>query len=157
MRRIIAVAVAIGMLALGGAAPAVAQETTVFQAQLTQASLVSVSCEAGVCVLVFQGSGAANIMGPITWTAQIVQDFTTSPCSEALAEITLVGATGSITVTDNAGFVCPSPSPSGGFITSVWEVTGGTGEFSGISGSGTSRGPIGGGGPVVHLSGTVSF
>jgi hypothetical protein len=131
----------------------------VFEAELTQTRLVSVSCDQGVCDLEFEGSAAANILGPATATASVVQDFNITPCNDAIAEITLTGARGSITLADLAGSVCPISSPSGfpQFISSSWEIVAGTGAFSGISGSGTARGPIGGAGPVVHLSGTVSY
>jgi hypothetical protein len=159
MRRFIAITVITGTLALGGAAPGLADETVSFHAQVNQVSLVSQSCEAGVCELVFEGSGAANIMGPFTLTNHIVQDFNITPCNPITGEHTLVGATGSITIAD-AGTVCRNPASPSGFpstVSTTWEITGGTGEFSGITGSGTSEGTIGGNGPVVHFSGTVSF
>lgn len=126
-----------------------------FQADLNRSSVVSVSCDRGVCDIDFEGSGGANLMGPITYTAHVVQDFTTAPCNEALVELTLHGATGSIAMTD-VGQVCPSPTPSGApeFISGVWEAEGGTGKFASISGSGISRGKVGAG---VHLSGTVTY
>jgi hypothetical protein len=125
------------------------------QADLNRSSVVSVSCDQGVCDIDFEGSGAANLMGPITYTAHVVQDFTTAPCNDTLTELTLYGATGSITLAD-VGRVCPSPTPSGApnFISGVWGVAGGTEAFVGISGSGLSRGKVGAG---VHLSGTVTY
>jgi len=98
-------------------------------------------------------------MGAVSYSAKVVQDFTTAPCNEALAEVALVGSTGSITLADGAGSICPQRSPGGfpAFVGSEWTVAGGTGEFDGISGSGTSSGPIGGNAPVVHMSGTVSY
>lgn len=123
-----------------------------------QIELVSVVCGRGVCSLEFAGSGVVNIMGPVTFTNHVVEDYNTVPCYDAPAEMVLTGATGSITLTDAEGLVCPSPSGRElGFISSRWDVIGGTGEFAGITGSGISRGPIGGTGPVVHLSGTVSY
>jgi hypothetical protein len=159
MRRITALALGAAMLALAGAAPGQADETVSFHAQVSQTSLVSQSCGAGVCDLEFEGSGAANIMGPFTFTNHIVQDFTVIPCNPITGEHTLVGATGSITIAD-AGTVCRNSASPSGFpftISSTWEITGGTGEFSGITGSGTSQGTIGGNGPVVHFTGSVSF
>lgn len=143
-----------GQLLANGAAAVVA-----FEAELTRSTLESIQCTQGVCDLRLTSSGATNIMGLVTVTNHVVQDFTTTPCSVALAELTLVGATGSITLADVAGTVCPNPSPdpTDGFISGHWEVTDGTGEFDGISGSGTTTGPIGGNGPAVHLSGSVSY
>lgn len=129
-----------------------------FQAEVNHSSLDAISCDMGVCELNVSGTGVANIMGPFTWTNHIVQDFTTSPCNTAPVVATLTGATGSITIADTDGVVCPIPGDRGfGFISSDWEVTGGTGEFSGISGSGSSFGPTAGAGPVVHLQGTVRY
>jgi hypothetical protein len=128
------------------------------EGNLQQSRLVSQSCHDGVCDLVFEGSGTVNIMGTITYTAQGVQDNNGYPCSTAVAEFTLVGATGSITISDT-GVVCPSAT---GFnvpytIQTLWNVTGGTGQFSGIAGSGATEGTIGGNGPNVHLSGVVVY
>jgi hypothetical protein len=156
MRRIITIAVAAALLALGGAAPGLADDTVPFQAQLIQPQLVSVSCVAGICDGMFEGTGAANTMGSITWTAHVVQDFTVSPCNPTEVEIILVGATGSITVTGVETTVCHTPhGPS--FISGDWVITEGTGEFGAITGSGTSQGVIIGRGPIVHLSGGVSY
>jgi hypothetical protein len=159
MRRVTALALGAAMLALAGAAPALADDTVSFHAQVNQTSLVSQSCNLGVCNLGFEGSGAANIMGPFTLTNHVLQDFTVTPCNPITGDHTLVGATGSITIADT-GTVCRNSASPSGFpftISSTWEITGGTGEFSGITGSGTSQGTIGGNGPVVHFTGSVSF
>jgi hypothetical protein len=159
MKRIIATTVAAGALALAGAAPAPADETVPFQAQVNQLKLISSSCEARVCDIVFEGSGDANTMGPITFTIALVQDFNITPCNPVSGEITFLGATGSITLADR-GTVCANTASPYGFpaaISSGWKITGGTGEFSRITGSGTSQGTIGGNGPVAHFSGTVSY
>ena len=111
MRRIITIAVAAALLTLGGAAAGLADDTVSFQAQLVQPQLVSGSCEAGVCDLVFEGTGAATTMGPVTWTAHVVQDFTVSPCNPTEAETILVAPTGSITLANGEGtVVCQSPN-----------------------------------------------
>ena len=98
-------------------------------------------------------------MGPVTVSVEFTWDFTTTPCSTLdPIDFTLVGATGSIT-TSRSGVICPAVSPSGfpQFFSAVGEITGGTGEFSGISGSPASQGTVGPNGPVVHMSGTVSY
>jgi hypothetical protein len=112
-----------------------------------------------VCDIVFEGSGAVNIMGPVTVTTHVVQDFNITPCNTALSEITMVGATGSITTTDTCGTVCPSATHSGApyTIQTIWNVTSGTGQFSGITGSGTYQGTITGNGPNVKLSGIAVY
>jgi hypothetical protein len=154
------VILAAGFAALLAATTANAQNLVAFEGNLQQSRLVSQSCNGGVCDYMFEGSGTVNIMGAITWTNHVIQDFNGYPCFPAvITEAVLVGATGSITLSDSCGTVCPSGTHSGApyTIESVWNVTGGTGAFSGIIGSGTNQGTIGGNGPNVHLSGTVVY
>jgi hypothetical protein len=155
---IMAIAVT-GMLAFGAATTADAQNLVSISGNLHQATLVSSSCNGGVCEFVFEGSGAVNIMGPVTWTSHVVQDTNITPCNPGVSEATLVGATGSITTVDTCGIVCPSATHFGGpgTINTVCNITGGTGEFSGITGSGAYQGTIAGNGPNVKLSGIVVY
>jgi hypothetical protein len=71
---------------------------------------------------------------------------------------TLVGATGSVTVS-GSGVVCDGLSPSGfpQFFSVTAQVAGGSGEFSGISGNVSAQGILAKRGPIVHMSGTVSY
>jgi hypothetical protein len=154
MRRTIATIAASGLIALTGTASATADDTVRFEAQVNQVTLLSSSCEAGVCAVAFEGSGAANHMGRITFTIALVQDFNVTPCNPYTGSVTFTGATGSITLSDQ-GTVCGNTGPS--TISSDWHITSGTGEFNGITGNGTSRGTIGPNGPVVHFSGSVSY
>ena len=139
-----------GMLAFGGATTANAQRLRALEAT-ARTSLV---CEGDVCM--FKGTGTVNIMGPVTVTITVVQDFSGYPCDPYTAETTFVGATGSITISDTAGWVCPSVGGPA-TIQGVSNVTGGTGEFSGIIGSGADQGTIGPQGPNVHLTGVVLY
>jgi len=141
------------------APPTVDGQVVAFNAQLNQSTLVSQSCNGGVCNSVFQGSGSVNIMGAVTWTANTVQDFNITPCNTATADITFVGTTGSITVSNSCGTVCPSATHNGfpATIEAVWNATGGTGQFSGITGSGINQGTITPTGPVIHLNGVVVY
>ena len=136
-----------------------AQNLRALEGNLHHTRLVSITCNGGVCDIVFEGSGTVNIMGPVTVTTHVVQDFNITPCNTGVSEATLVGATGSITTADSCGMVCPSATHSGfpNTINTVWNVTGGTGEFSGITGSGTDQGTIAGNGPNVRLSGIVVY
>src|SRR6476646_998600 len=136
-----------------------AQSLRAWEGNTHSTRLVSITCNGGVCDIVFEGSGTVNIMGPVTVTTHVVQDFNITPCNTGVSEATLVGATGSITTADSCGMVCPSATHSGfpNTINTVWNVTGGTGEFSGITGSGTDEGTIAGNGPNVRLSGIVVY
>ena len=117
-------------------------------------------CEAGGCTVSY-GYGTVNIMGSpfVSITAYAVWDLTTSPCPTLeLLEFILVGETGTITIS-GSGSNCPGNSPQlfPVFFTGVGEITGGTGEFSGITGTINSQGLIGPIGPIIHMSGDVSY
>jgi len=145
---IIAIAVA-GILAFGGATTAHAQSLRALEATAHQLTSVPGG---------FAGTGTVNIMGAVTVTIDVVQDFSGSPCNPYTAETTFVGATGSITISDTCGWVCPSAHFNGpGTIQGVWNVSGGTGQFSGIIGSGSDQGTIAGNGPNARWSGVVVY
>src|SRR5262245_54720110 len=137
---IMAIAVT-GMLAFGGATTAHAQDLVAFNATLNQSRLVSIVCNGSVCDILFEGNGTANIMVHVTVSTHVVQDFSSYPCNTGSAEVTLVGATGSITYTYTCGTVCDSPAGPD-TIQGIWNVIGGTGQFSGIVGGGSDQGTI---------------
>src|SRR5438034_9171521 len=95
---------------------------------INQSTLVSQTCNGGVCTTVFEASGSVNIMGRVSWTITVVQDTNITPCNPAVADATAVGATGSITLCDPCGIVCPSAAHFGSPFTipDVWNVAGGT-------------------------------
>jgi hypothetical protein len=148
-----------GFGAFLAATTAHAQNLVAFDATSHQNTLVSIVCNGSVCDIVFEGTGTVNIMGPVTITTHVVQDGSGYPCNPGTAELTFVGASGSITTSYAAGWVCPSATRSGYpyTIQGVWSVTGGTGQFSGIIGSGSDQGTIGGNGPNLHSSGIVVY
>ena len=161
MRRISIIPAVAVLLALAGVPPAMAAESVPFQAELHHLSPPAGSCQDGVCTYVSYGYAFSDVMGPLVKvTATFVWDFTTEPCSTLdPLEFTLVGATGSITV-DGSGSICPGLNPERGipqYFVASGKVTGGTGEFTGITGSTTSFGTLGPNGPVFHMSGTVSY
>jgi hypothetical protein len=161
MKRIIVIAAAAALLALGGAAPGLAAENVPFEAELHHFSAPAGSCQNGVCTYVSYGYSFSNLMGPLVRvTVHFVWNFNTTPCSTLdPLEFTLIGETGSITIS-GSGSICPGLNPGLGipqFFTGAGEITGGTGEFSGITGSVTSQGVLSSDGPVVHMSGTVSY
>ena len=136
-----------------------AQSLVALEGIINQSTLVSQTCNGGVCTAVFEATGSVNIMGPVSWTITVVQDFNITPCNPGTSVATAVGATGSITTSDTCGIVCPSATHFGGpgTISTVWNVTGGTGEFVGTTGSGTFQGTFTGNGPNVRLSGIVVY
>jgi len=158
MKRIIVIAAITVLFLLSGSAVIQAEEPVNFEAQLGRTTLTSQTCNEGVCNAVFEGPGTSNVVGPMSWTAYITEDFNISPCNPTSNVIILEGTTGSITVADS-GVVCQSYTPVGipAFISSDWVVVAGTGEFSGITGTGISRGATSGNGPEVHLSGMVTY
>ena len=131
-----------------------AQSLRAMQGNLHQTRQVSISCNGGVCDIVFEGSGTVNIMGPVTVTTHVVQDFNITPCNPAVVDATFVGATGTVTSSYSCASVCQTHPAT---IAGVWTLTGGTGQFSGIVGGGSDQGTIAGNGPNVHSSGVVVF
>ena len=148
-----------GMLAFGAATTSHAQSLRAFDATIHQVRAVSSVCNGDVCETVFEGRGTVNIMGSVTVTIDVVQDNSGYPCDPYTSVATFVGNTGSITISDAAGWVCPSATGFGrpATIQGVSTVTGGTGEFSGIIGSGADQGTIAGNGPNVHVTGIVVY
>ena len=149
-----------GMLAFGEATTSQAQSLRAFEATTHQLTAVSSVCNGDVCEFVFEGRGTVNIMGSVTVTIDVVQDLSGDPCDPYTSVGTFVGDTGSITLSDTAGWVCPSATHFGrpGTIQGVSTVTGGTGEFSGIIGAGADQGTFTGSGePNVHVTGIVVY
>ena len=157
--RLIAIAAAAVLMAFGTATPVLAQQTRDFEAELHHFSAPAGPCENGVCNFVTYGYGFTNLMGSVTVTVVLTWDFNTTPCFTLDPMVwTLVGATGSVTISASGVFCEPrglDTFPQ--YVSAVGVVTGGTGEFSGITGSVTIQGPAGGQGPIVHMSGTVSY
>ena len=159
--RLIAAAAAAVLMVFGTATPVFAQQTRELEAEMLHFTPPEGPCENGVCNDVTYGDGFTNLMGPVTVTVVFTWDFNTTPCSTLdPMEWTLVGATGSITISASGVFCAPhGPHSFPQYFSAVGVITGGTGEFTGITGSVTIQGPVGGGrvGPVVHMSGTVSY
>jgi hypothetical protein len=163
MRQLVAIAVTL-MFGFGMAVPVAAAETVPFQAELHHFSAPAGTCDAGVCHYTSQAFGTVNIMGTgapfLSVAVELRWDFTTTPCSTIdPLELTLVGATGSIDISASGSY-CPGLGPSGfpQYFLGVGKIIGGTGEFSGITGTVTTiNGPVGPNGPVLHLSGTASY
>jgi len=157
MQRFIALIVAL-LFALGSATAATASDGVAFEAELHHFSPPVGICVDGVCDFESHGYGFTNLMGPVTVDVEFTWDFTTTPCSTLDPLVfTLVGATGSVTVS-GSGVVCDGLSPSGfpQFFSGTGQVTGGAGEFSGISGRVSAQGILARG-PILHMSGSVAY
>jgi hypothetical protein len=154
---------------LSGVQPVIAassndtNQVVALQAELHHFSLPEGTCESGICTYTTHGYGTVNIMGTgalfVSATINFVWDFNTTPCSTLdPMEYILVGPTGSISIL-GSGSLCPgrrlADFPE--FFSGVGQITGGTGEFSGITGSVTSQGILGPNGPMLHISGSVSY
>ena len=150
----ILVSLTAGFAAFSAITTAYAQNLVAVEGNLHSTRLVSQVCIGGVCDTVFEASGTVNIMGPVTVTTHVVQDFNITPCNPAVADFTLVGATGTVTYSYTCGSVCLTHPAT---IAGVWTVTGGTGQFSGIVGGGSDQGTIAGNGPNVRSSGVVVY
>lgn len=99
-----------------------------------------------------EGSGHSRLLGDVTSTASIVQTLVPG-CDPGSGVITISAEGGTLTINAEA-LVCFTE------IAGTWEVTGGTGAFSGASGGGTLRGAPNHSGqdPVVlHWEGSLSF
>lgn len=158
MKRVIALAAAL-LLALGSAPGAAAADSVAFEAELHHFSLPAGTCLDDVCDFESHGYGFTNLMGPVTVEVEFTWDLTTTPCTTLDPLVfTLVGATGSVTIS-GSGSVCNAGSPSGfpQFVATFGHVTDGTGEFSAISGSVSAQGILAQRGPVLHMSGSVSY
>ena len=150
----ILVSLTAGFAAFSAITTAYPRNLVALEGNLHSTRLVSQVCIGGVCDTVFEGSGTVNIMGPVTVTSHVVEDFNITPCNTALADVTWVGATGTVTYSYTCGSVCLTHPAT---IAGVWTVTGGTGQFSGIVGGGSDQGTIAGNGPNVHSSGVVVY
>jgi hypothetical protein len=106
MRRI---TVAAALLTLGGAAAGLADDTVSFQAQLSSHSS-SRSRARPVSALVFEGTGAATIIGHLDRARRPGHG---QPCNPTEAETILVAATGSIRWPTAGHSPCQSPAPGG--------------------------------------------
>ena len=83
-----------------------AQSLVAFEATAHQLTGVSSVCNGDVCEFVFEGRGTVNIMGSVTMTIDVVQDLSGYPCNPYTSVATFIGDTGSITISDAAGWVC---------------------------------------------------
>jgi len=106
-------------------------------------------------VIETEGAGVSRLLGPILATGTVVQTLVPDACDPAIGQFTFYVEGGTIEIWSEE-LVCPPPAK----ITGMWFVTGGTGAFAGVTGSGTSSG-VGsrsGHDPVtIHYKGLLSY
>ena len=102
-----------------------------------------------------EGAGVSRLLGPVIVTGTVVQTRVPGDCDPTVGQFTFYVEGGTIEIRSE-GFVCPPPTK----ISDMWFAEGGTGEFAGVTGSGTSSGVASrtGRDPViVHYEGMLSY
>jgi hypothetical protein len=82
----------------------------------------------------FQGKGYSSLLGAFTVTAVGVTPQNQVGCDPIDATVTITAEGGTIEIREMDVFNCPTT------LAGTWEVAGGTGQFSGVTGGGTTRG-----------------
>jgi hypothetical protein len=126
-----------GMIGMPTAQPVDAREQVPFIAAFWTAGVGSLCGPLTVCVSV-DGSGIATHLGRASITKSVVVHITAMPCPGGTtrsytAEATLTAADGSTLTMSGSGTICAGPA--GIEATGSYSVTGGTGRFSGASGT----------------------
>jgi len=108
-----------------------------------------------------EGGGVSPLLGAVTVTGTVNQEIAGDPCHAYDGDLVLSTSEGAIQ-THVFGVLCGPPDQiDGSTISGAWVVTGGTGVFAGVSGSGVELGKAsfaGGTDPgVVRLEGTLSY
>jgi hypothetical protein len=134
----------IAMLALVGAIPQGAAATSQVPFRATFAETSSVApCGTTLLCATINGTGQATLLGKTTEPASVVFDTSSSPAPGCFSETrttTLIAANGDTLTLVGPGQVCFGATT--GSAQDSWTVTGGTGRFSGASGSGTDSAAI---------------
>jgi hypothetical protein len=135
----------VALFALLGAIPTSAAASTEvpFRATLTETSSAAPCGGTLLCVTV-NGIGQATHLGRTSESSSPVVDTSTSPAPGCFSETrttTLTAANGDQITLAGPGQVC-NTSPTTASTLDTWTVTGGTGRFSGASGSGTGSAAI---------------
>jgi len=156
----IVAAVALSALLAGQAQADQARAVLPFQARIAETS-VAVPCGPTLqqlCVTI-AGSGRATLLGKISEAATVVVDLSSNPapgCSAEVRTTTITAANGDQITMQATGQVCFGPTT--GTASDAYVVTGGTGRYSGASGSGTDTASIDrvSGNAVSTFTGTLS-
>lgn len=125
------------------------------------ARLTSIQQVGGQLIIETEGGGFSPLLGATTITGTVVQEIAGDPCHAYEGDLALSTSEGTIEA-HIFGLVCGPPDQiDGAQISGAWYVTGGTGAFTGASGSGVELGKAslaGGVDPgVVRLDGTLSY
>jgi hypothetical protein len=138
---------------------AVAKSLVPFQATIAE-TFTATLCSPTLLCISATGSGQAAHLGETSESAVVVSDLASNPapgCHTETRTTTLTAANGDQVTMDATGQNC-SISPTTVTAVDSYVVTGGTGRYSGATGSGTTRASIdlASGIAVVTFSGTLS-
>jgi hypothetical protein len=126
-----------------GAAFAAGQPATSFQAAYKGGASLR-TCDPVSCLFPGTGAGFATVLGQSSATYTVTLDrespATAAPCQLASITATFGPNGGSQIVVSGSGKACPASATSALLLSYTYTVTGGTGRFSGASGSGTAIG-----------------
>ena len=128
-----------------------------FQATIAETS-VAVPCGPNLCATIM-GSGRATHLGKTSEASAVVVELSSNPAPGCFMETrttTLIAANGDEITMHHTGQVCFSPTT--GTALDSYVVTGGTGRYSGASGSGANSASIDRvtGNAVTIFTGTLS-
>ena len=161
-RRISLAVVALLALMVGIPQHAAAKGLVPFRATMTE-TFVVVPCDRNVLCAPITGSGQASHLGKTSEASEVFVDLLSNPapgCHNETRTVTLTGANGDQITLALTGQDCPTGATTGTTTTALdsWVVTGGTGRFSGATGSGTNMALIDGpdGTSVTTFRGTLS-
>ena len=140
IKRVLPGVLAIAWVLALPAAQALASTEVPFQAQLTQTATFA-ACPTGtptsaVCVAQ-TGTGTATLLGRMTKESLVVLTFVSPTCVTFIEYTTFRAANGDTITAVQRGTACFT-TPTTVSASAAYTVTGGTGRFSGATGSGTS-------------------
>lgn len=139
--------VLVGLLILLGATTqvATARQAVPFRAVLVTINEAPVQCDATHICIPLASSGWATHLGRVTDVSQVKIDLASQPgptpsCTNNERNMLLTGANGDQLALLINGVNCDTGASTGitGISRATWVVVGGTGRFSGASGSGTA-------------------
>jgi hypothetical protein len=158
-RLIVSLLILTSIFGLVSARSAEAAEQVPFDGSFTTSHATVVPCGPVTVCITLSGVGEARHLGRAEFVKNSLSTRTSTPCSGGLvntytASLTLTAADGDIITMSGSGTVCEGP----GLVqaSGIYTVTGGTGRFSGASGTIAERFERVGAVVYVSLTGTIA-